>query len=95
MFLPSARKLASVRNTPAIYRKNVALTTVQKWNGKEWVAVSTAAKAPLAQRLLSAGEKIRWIPPAGVSGNRAGFKANAWDGVLNSTVTAQVTINLA
>ena len=26
MFLPSARKLASVRNTPAIYRKNVALT---------------------------------------------------------------------
>ena len=26
MFLPSARKLASVRNTPAIYRNNVALT---------------------------------------------------------------------
>jgi hypothetical protein len=26
VFLPSARKLASVRNTPAIYRKNVALT---------------------------------------------------------------------
>ena len=26
MFLPSARKLASVRNTKAIYRKNVALS---------------------------------------------------------------------
>jgi hypothetical protein len=26
VFLPSARKLASVRNTPAIYRTNVALT---------------------------------------------------------------------
>jgi hypothetical protein len=26
VFLPSARKLASVRNTPAIYRRNVALT---------------------------------------------------------------------
>jgi hypothetical protein len=29
VFLPSARKLASVRNTPAIYRKNVALTPDQ------------------------------------------------------------------
>ena len=27
-FLPSARKLASVRNTPAIYRRNVALTDI-------------------------------------------------------------------
>jgi acetyltransferase-like isoleucine patch superfamily enzyme len=29
VFLPSARKLASVRNTPAIYRKNVALTATR------------------------------------------------------------------
>jgi len=68
---------------------------VQKWNGTSWVTVSTAATAPLSQRLLSAGGKIRWVPQAGVSGGRAAFKVNARDGVLNSTVTAQVTINLA
>jgi hypothetical protein len=59
------------------------------------VAVSTAATAPLAQRRLSAGEKIRWVPQDRVSGDRAAFKAKARDGVLNSTVTAQVMIHLA
>lgn len=60
-----------------------------------WVNVSTAATSALAQRTLSVGEKIRWVPPAGVSGDRAGFKVKARDGALNSAVTAQVTINLA
>ena len=81
--------------SPSILITAVDAGTVQKWNGTAWVAVSTAAAAPLAQRLLSAGEKIRWVPPAGVSGDRAAFKAKARDGVLNSAVTAQVTINLA
>jgi hypothetical protein len=44
---------------------------------------------------VSVGDTIRWVPPAGVSGNRLAFKANAWDGSLYSAVTAQVTINLA
>ncbi|NBW87292.1 MAG: hypothetical protein EBR23_10815 [Planctomycetia bacterium] len=57
--------------------------------------VSTAATSALAQRTLSVGEKIRWVPPAGVSGDRAGFRVKARDGALNSAVTAQVTINLA
>jgi len=81
--------------SPSILITAIDSGTVQKWNGTSWVTVSTAATAPLAQRLLSAGEKIRWVPPVSISGNRAAFKANAWDGVLNSTVTAQVTINLA
>jgi hypothetical protein len=81
--------------SPSIVITAIDAGTVQKWSGTAWVAVSTSPRVPLAQRLLSAGEKIRWVPPAGVSGNRAAFKANARDGVLNSTVTAQVTINLA
>ena len=82
-------------SSPTILITRIDAGTVQKWSGTAWVAVSTAARVPLAQRLLSAGEKIRWVPPSGVSGNRAAFKAKAWDGVLNSTVTTQVTINLA
>jgi VCBS repeat-containing protein len=80
--------------SPSIVITAIDAGTVQKWNGTAWVTVSTSPRVPLAQRLLSAGEKIRWVPPAGVSGNRAAFKANARDGVLNSTITAQVTINL-
>ena len=68
---------------------------LQKWNGTSWVNVSTAATSPLAQRNLSVGEKIRWVPPAGVSGDRAAFKVKARDGALNSAVTAQVIVNLA
>jgi hypothetical protein len=81
--------------SPSILIMAVDSGTVQKWNGTSWVTVSTAATAPLAQRRLSAGEKIRWVPPAGVSGDRPAFKAKARDGVLNSTVTAQVMIHLA
>ena len=81
--------------SPSILITAVDSGTVQKWNGTSWVAVSTAATAPLAQRRLSAGEKIRWVPQDRVSGDRAAFKAKARDGVLNSTVTAQVMIHLA
>jgi hypothetical protein len=53
------------------------------------------SSSAIAQRTLSVGEKIRWVPPAGVSGDRAAFKVKARDGAPNSVVTAQVTINLA
>ena len=81
--------------SPSLLITAIDAGTVQKWNGTAWVAVSTAARPPLAQRLLSAGEKIRWVPPAGVSGDRPAFKVKAWDGSLYSAGTAQVTINLA
>jgi hypothetical protein len=66
-----------------------------KANFPAWVTVSTLANAPLAQRSVSVGDKIRWVPPAGVSGNRPAFGAKAWDGAQCSAVTAQVTIKLA
>jgi len=66
-----------------------------KANFPAWVTVSTAANAPLAQRSVSVGDKIRRAAPAGVSGNRPAFKARAWDGSQWSAVTAQVTIKLA
>jgi hypothetical protein len=81
--------------SPAILITSIDTGTLQKWNGTSWVNVSTAANSPLAQRWLSPGEKMRWVPPVGVSGEVAAFKAKARDGVLNSTVTAQVTIKLA
>jgi hypothetical protein len=59
------------------------------------VTVSTAANATLTQRTVAVGDTIRWLPPAGVSGDRLAFKANAWDGSQYSAVTAQVKINLA
>jgi len=70
------------------------LGTVQKWNGRAWATVSTASTAALAQRTLSAGGKIRWLPPAGVSGDRLAFKAKAYDGSLYSAGAVEATINL-
>jgi len=43
----------------------------------------------------SVGGTLRWVAPAGVSGDRLAFKVRAFDGAIYSTVTAQVTINLA
>jgi hypothetical protein len=70
--------------------------SLQKWSGTAWVTVSTSTTAALALRsVLSAGQKIRWLPPAGVSGDQLAFKVKAWDGSLFTTVTAQVTVQLA
>ena len=65
-----------------------------KANFPAWVTVSTAANAPLAQRTVAVGDKIRWLPPAGASGSRPAFKARAWDGSQYSAATAQVTSKL-
>jgi hypothetical protein len=89
------RAALKVANGVSIVIQSVQSGAVQKWSGTAWVTVSTAADAPLTQRSVSAGDKIRWMPPAGVAGNRPAFRANAWNGSLYSAVTAQVTINLA
>ena len=81
--------------SPSLVIQAVNSGTLQKWSGTAWVTVSTASTAALPQRSLSAGQKIRWLPPVGVSGDRAAFKVKASDGMLTSAVTAQVTIQLA
>jgi hypothetical protein len=81
-----------VANGVSIVIQSVQSGAVQKWSGTAWVTVSTAPNAPLTQRTVSAGDKIRWVPPAGVSGDRLAFNAKAWNGSLYSLVTARVTI---
>jgi hypothetical protein len=95
MTYATLRAALNVANGVSIVIQSVQSGRVQKWNGTKWVTVSTAANAPLTQRSVSAGDTIRWLPPAGVSGNRPAFRANALNGSLYSAVTAQVTINLA
>jgi hypothetical protein len=94
--LRSATGAADVESaTPGLAIQAVTVGTVQKWNGTKWVTVSTASSSPLAQRLLLPGQKIRWIPPIGVTGTRAAFQVKAWDGVAFSAATAQVSVTLA
>ncbi|NBS03169.1 MAG: hypothetical protein EBS72_13810 [Rhizobiales bacterium] len=94
MTYATLRAALKVARGVSIVIQSVQSGAVQKWSGTAWVTVSTAANAPLTQRSVSAGDKIRWLPPAGVSGNRPAFRANAWNGSLYSAVTAQVTIKL-
>jgi hypothetical protein len=94
--LKAALNVADVDTaSPSIVIQTVELGAVQKWNGTAWVTVPTGATATLAQRSLSVGEAIRWVPPAYLFGNLPAFKVRAHDGVLKSTVTAQVSIHLA
>ena len=94
--LKAALNVADVETaSPSIVIQMVELGTLQKWNGSAWVLVRTTATATLAQRSLSVGEKIRWVPPAYLFGNLPAFKVKAYDGVLKSTVTAKVSIHLA
>ena len=94
--LREALNVADVDNaSPSIVIQSIDSGTLQKWSGTAWVKVSTASTAALAQRTLSVGGKIRWLPPTGVSGERLAFKAKAYDGSLYSADAVQVTINLA
>ena len=79
---------------PGILIQAINSGSLQKWNGTAWVTVSAAANAPLAQKLISAGQKLRWLPPAGAVGNQPAFKMKGWDGVLTSGKTTQVFVNL-
>jgi len=94
--LRAALNVADVDNaSPTIVIQSVDSGMVQKWNGYAWSTVSTAAGATLSQRSISVGDKLRWLPPPSVSGDRLAFKVKAWDGAMYSTVTAQVNIKLA
>jgi hypothetical protein len=95
MTYATLRAALNVANGVSIVIQSVQSGSLQKWSGSKWVTVSTAANAPLTQRSVSVGDKIRWLPPAGASGSRPAFKARAWDGSQYSAATAQVKINLA
>jgi hypothetical protein len=95
MTYATLRAALNVTNGVSIVVQSVQSGSLQKWSGSKWVTVSTAANAPLTQRSVSVGDKIRWLPPAGASGSRPAFKARAWDGSQYSAATAQVKINLA
>jgi len=64
--------------------------TVQRWNGSSWVAIT--AKTPLAGRLVTAADKLRWTPPAGAGISTQAFTVRAWDGRAFSTVASQVVV---
>jgi hypothetical protein len=69
--------------------------TLQRWTGTAWVAVSPASSSPTAASLLASGQKLRWIPPTGASGDRLAFKFKAWDGLLSSSTVGQVVVRSA
>ena len=78
---------------PTLVIQAIKSGSLQKWSGTAWVNVSAAG--PLPQRSLSEGQKIRWLPPARVSGAQQAFDVKARDGLLYSTTTAKVTVSLA
>ena len=80
--------------SPGILIQAINSGRLQKWSGTTWVNVSAAANAPLSQKLISAGQKLRWLPPAGAAGNQSAFKIKGWDGGITSGVTTQVFVNL-
>jgi hypothetical protein len=93
--LKTAANVADVETAnPGILIQAINSGSVQKWNGTAWVAVSAAANAPLFQKLVSAGQKLRWLPPVGAVGNQSAFKIKAWDGAMTSAMTTQVFVSL-
>ena len=67
---------------------------LQRWTGIRWVNLVVRAGTPVAQRLISAGQKVRWIPPTGVSGVIPAFALRAWDGQSASLAQATVTVGI-
>ena len=72
---------------------DVTAGKVEKWNGKAWAAIG--AHAPLAARIVAAGQKLRWTAPQNAVGATAAFTINAWDGQKASAVSSQVWVSIA
>jgi hypothetical protein len=75
--------------------ESVTAGSLQRWDGANWVNLVIRNNTPLAKRLVSAGQKIRWLPPAEAAGDVAAFKVRAWDGRLASQIRAGVSVKLA
>jgi hypothetical protein len=78
--------------SPTLVIQSVLSGTLQRWNGTTWVRVPSAVGAPLAQRTLHSGQKLRWIPPSSSTGLQQAFRVTASDGVAESAPACTVRI---
>jgi hypothetical protein len=77
---------------PTLVIQTVLSGTLERWSGTAWVRVPTAVGAPLAQRTLQPGQKLRWTSPAGFTGLQGAFRVTASDGVASSASACVVRI---
>jgi hypothetical protein len=75
---------------------------LEKWDGHRWLPVSMGgAPVPIGQAgqiarpIINPGERIRWIPPAGVVGTVAAFTIRVSDGELASANVSRVSVAVA
>jgi hypothetical protein len=91
--LRSAANVGDIETArPGILVQAVSSGSLQRWTGTAWVALP--ATGSVSQRLITAGQRIRWLPPGGASGTRAAFTLKAFDGATISATTTQVFVSL-
>ena len=78
--------------SPSFLIEAVNAGSIQRWTGSKWANVATSS--PIAERMLAAGQKIRWVPPVGVTGVQTAFQVKAWDGQVAPTLAAQVSVSI-
>jgi len=98
MTYDALRTAANVRDietaNPGILVQAVSSGSLQRWTGIAWVALPATPTASVSQRLITAGQRIRWLPPGGAIGTRAAFTLKAFDGAMMSATTTQVFVSL-
>lgn len=70
---------------PSLVITSIISGSLQRWTGTAWTSISMSLSAPVSQRTILAGQKIRWIPPFGSTALRQAFTLKASDGVASST----------
>lgn len=66
---------------------------LELWDGAKWVRVP-ATLPKFKEPILAPGGLIRWTPPARATGQRAAFRAIAWDGWKMSAIQSQVSVDV-
>ncbi|MFO0191586.1 MAG: hypothetical protein ACK54F_10090 [Planctomycetia bacterium] len=66
---------------------------LELWDGAKWIRVP-AVLPKFKEPILAPGGQIRWTPPARATGQRAAFRAIAWDGWKMSAMQSQVTVDV-
>ncbi|NCW79129.1 MAG: hypothetical protein EBV64_14480, partial [Oxalobacteraceae bacterium] len=89
--LASVSNIADVETPLPSFRIEgvTASTTLEKWNGSTWSAVSAGST------LLSSGESLRWKAAANDSGTLNAFTVIATDATDLSTPAVQVSVSVA
>ena len=78
----------------------VASGRVEKWNGTDWIDISSppTSAAPavllaqLKQRLVGPADQLRWVPPAAGGSEQAAFTVVGWSGQAASAASSTVVI---